>query len=198
MKNPKTKDQIMKKILLIIIILSLSSCNPSDCFESTGKIIQKEVALDTFTKIEVGNEVSLILKQGNTQKVTIETGENLLSDVKVEVIDGKLYMKDENTCNLTRDYAVTKVYVTAPNIKEIRSNTNRIIKSDGILNYNELILNSEDFNQDALNIGDFYLEVNTNRTKLLLMGIPFFISKEIQTILVLVFILEVVVLMEKI
>jgi hypothetical protein len=151
----------MKQLFLLLIAISLSNCNPKDCFDSTGDIIQKEIALADFNKIEVGEEVTLIIKQGEDQKVIIETGENLIDNVTVEVIDGKLFMKDESSCNLSRDYAVTKVYVTAPNIKEIRSNTARNILSDGILGYDNLTLVSEDYSQDALNIGDFKLTVNS-------------------------------------
>ncbi len=160
-----------------ILLLFISCKNPSDCFESTGKVIQKEITLDFFDTIEVGNEVRLIIKQGNTQKVVIETGENLLDNVTVEVIDNKLYMKDESSCNLARDYAVTKVYVTSPNIRGIRSNTARIIKSDGVLNYPNLKLISEDFNQDALNIGDFDIEVNTQTLSVIANGNSVFTIK---------------------
>jgi len=160
----------MKKIFFLIIIINLSNCNPKDCFDSTGDIIQTEINLDTFDKIEVGNEVTLILKQGNNQKVIIETGENIINDVTVEVIDGKLYIKDESSCNLTRDYAVTKVFVTSPNIKVIRSDTSRDIMSDGILNYNDLTLISEDFTQNSLNIGDFNIKINTQTLKIVSNG----------------------------
>ncbi len=160
----------MNKFFFLLIIISLSNCSPKDCFESTGDIIQKEINLDTFDKIKVGNEVTLILKQGDNQKVVIETGENLIDDVTVEIIDGYLFMKDENSCNLTRDYAVTKVYITSPNITVIRSDTPRNIISDGILNYNDLTLISEDYTQDALNIGDFDLRVNTQTLKIVSNG----------------------------
>jgi len=161
----------MKKIFFILLLINLYNCsNPSDCFDSTGEIIQKEILLDSFDKINVGNEVSLILKQGDTQKVIIETGENLISDVMANVTEGKLFLEDKNTCNLTRDYAITKVYVTSPNIKEIRSNTARDIKSDGVLNYTTITLISEDFLEDSLNIGDFNLNVNANNVAIVSNG----------------------------
>lgn len=153
----------MKKIIFVFIIVNLLACNPIDCFEGNGTIIQKEVMLDSFTQIEVGNEISLIIKQGNFQKVVIESDENLIDNVTVEVIEGKLYLREENTCNFTRNYALTTVLITSPSITEIRSNTARLIKSEGILQYDSLNLISEDYNQDALNIGDFKLHVNTQQ-----------------------------------
>ena len=167
----------MKNIFLFILLIGLYSCDVNDCFESTGKIIQKEIELDLFEKIEVGNEVTLTIKQGATQKVVIETGENLIDNVTIEVIDGELFIKDESSCNLSRDYAVTKVFITSPNIKIIRSNTARLIKSDGVLNYNNLILISEDFNKDALNIGDFNININSQTLSITSNGSSLFTIK---------------------
>jgi len=150
----------MNKIIYILLISIFFSCNPKDCFESTGTIIQREVEVENFNTIEVGNEVTLIIKQGAQQKVIIETGENLIDEVKVEVIDNKLYMKDDNSCNFTREYATTKVIVTSPNIIEIRSNTARDIISEGVLEFQNLKLISENAVEDFLTIGDFYLTVN--------------------------------------
>ena len=164
----------MKKIISLFIVLSLFNCSPEDCFESTGTIIQQEIEVPVFDKINVGEEVTLIIKQGDTQKIVVETGSNLIDAVAVNVIDGKLFLKDENTCNFTRDYAVTKVYVTTPNIDEIRSNTARSIMSDGILYFPKLALISEDFNEDALNIGDFNLHINNENLNITSNGSSIF------------------------
>lgn len=164
----------MKKIIYFLILLGLFSCNPKDCFESTGTIVQKEIILPIFDKINVGDEVSMIIKQGTIQKVVLETGDNLVNDVTVEVVNGKLFVTDNNSCNFTREYAVTKVYVTSPNITEIRSNTARNIISDGIITYPKLTLISEDFNEDALNIGDFNMHVANQTIKIISNGSSIF------------------------
>ncbi len=160
----------MKKIVFLFIAIQFS-CNPKDCFTSTGKIIEQEVSVSNFTEIYVGNEVSVLLKQGATQKVIVKTGENLIDAVKVEVIDNELRLSDDNGCNFTRDYATTKILITSPNITKIRSSTARIIQSDGVLNYPQITLISEDNTQtDALNIGDFDLKVATNRINIVANG----------------------------
>ncbi len=164
----------VKNTIYFLILIGIASCNPKDCFESTGTIIQKEITVPIFDKINVGNEVSLIIKQGVTQKVILETGTNLINDVTAEVVDGKLFITDTNSCNLTRDYAVTKVYVTSPNITEIRSNTARSITSNGIINFSNLTLISEDFIEDALNIGDFNLHIENQSIKIISNGSSIF------------------------
>ncbi len=160
----------MKKILFLLIAIQFS-CNPKDCFKSTGKIIEQEVTLSNFNEIYAGNEISVILKQGATQKVIIKTGENLIDNINVEVIDNELRLSDDNDCNFTRDYAVTKILITSPNITKIRSSTARIIQSDGVLNYPQITLISEDNTQtNALNIGDFDLKITANRINIVANG----------------------------
>ena len=158
----------MKNILLILLVLLLVSCNcdnAPDCFQNAGDIIQKEVTVEAFTKITVFKNVELIITQGPIQRVVLETGEYLLSDVEVKVENGRLLLKDNNGCNLTREYGVTKVYVTSPNLTEIRNSTNLTVRSNGVLNYETLDLLSEDYNEDFYNVGIFDLEVNSNNLK---------------------------------
>jgi hypothetical protein len=156
----------MKKLLYILAVIFLFSCNSEnagDCFQKTGEIIQQEVIVSAFTKILVNRDIELIIKQGIEQKVVIETGKNLMNDVEALVIDNKLIITDNNTCNYVRSYGITKVYVTSPNITEIRSSTQYDISSNGVLTYPSLTLLSEDFNvPDSFTNGNFKLEVDNN------------------------------------
>ncbi|WP_452226721.1 head GIN domain-containing protein [Lacinutrix cladophorae] len=155
----------MKNSLYILITLLVFSCNSedaNDCFQKSGNVVQEEVLVSSFEKILVNRDVELILNQGLDFKVVIETGENLLNDVEAKVVANELQLTDKNTCNYVRDYGVTKVYVTAPNITEIRSSTQYDISSDGVLSYTALRLFSEDFSaSENFTVGDFKLTVNT-------------------------------------
>jgi len=154
----------MKKSLYIILLVFLISCNSEntgDCFQTSGSIIKKEIALDVFDRILVNRDVELIIEEGVAQKVVIETGKNLMNDVEAKVVDGKLILTDNNTCNYVRDYGITKVYVTSPNITEIRSSTQYNISSHGVLTYPNLTILSEDFNApDTFSVGNFYLQID--------------------------------------
>tara|TARA_R110002049_G_scaffold308754_1_gene513918 strand:+ start:61433 stop:62182 length:750 start_codon:yes stop_codon:yes gene_type:complete len=154
----------MKKLIYILLSLLIFACdseNADDCFQKTGSIIQNEITVDTFDKILVNRDIELIIKEGTTQKLVIETGKNLIHDVEAKVTDGKLILTDNNTCNYVRDYGVTKVHVTAPNISEIRSSTQYDVSSDGVLTYPSLTILSEDFNSsEAFTVGNFKLEID--------------------------------------
>ncbi|WP_136481674.1 head GIN domain-containing protein [Cognatitamlana onchidii] len=160
----------MKRLIYILVLICFFACNSEnagDCFQTSGTIIQQEYALDDFEKVLVNRDIELIVRQGQTQKVVIETGKNLINDVKAEVVDGQLRLTDGNTCNLARAYGVTKVYITSANITQIRSATQYDVRSEGTLNYPSLAIFSEDFNGEAeVNSGNFDLTVNCNRFSL--------------------------------
>ena len=177
-----SKARYMKRLksfsYLLVVVLFLG-CNSEDglnCFQATGTIIQQEFEVKTFEKILVRNRVQLIISQGPVQKVVVETGENLMNDIVVASKNNTLSVKNDNGCNLVRDYGITKVFVTSPNITQIRNSSGQTIESDGVLNYPELLLLSEDeANQDQFHIdGDFRLDLNVESLSLVGTGISNF------------------------
>jgi hypothetical protein len=70
-------------------------------------------------------------------------------------------MKDNNTCNFVREFGITKVFVEAPNLTEIRNASQYEVSSFGTLSYQNLSLISEDFSENVeFTVGDFRLNVN--------------------------------------
>ncbi|MEM9143783.1 MAG: head GIN domain-containing protein [Bacteroidota bacterium] len=159
-----------------ILLVSCNSENAPDCFQNAGEIVRKEVAVPDFSSITVFERVELIIKQGDVQKVEIESGEFLLDEVSAEVEGNSLVLRNENSCNLFREYGLTRIYVTSPNITEIRSSTSYPIASDGVLGYPNLRLLSESFaNPEAETTdGAFDLEVDSVTLSLLANGIAYF------------------------
>ncbi len=160
----------------MIFVFACDSEDAGDCFQTAGSIIQQNIqGISEFNRILVNRDVELILTESSLFEVIIETGENLLNDIEVMVIDGQLQLSDNNTCNFVRDFGITKVFVTAPNITEIRSSTQFDISSNGVLNYENLTLLSEDFNApDTFNVGDFRLQINSDRLNVISNGFSFF------------------------
>lgn len=159
----------MKNIFYICVCVFLFACdseNANDCFQKSGTIITREIDVELFTKIKVNRDVALILKEGPIQQVIIETGKNLINDVEVTVVNDRLILTENNTCNFVRDYNVTKVFVTSPNITEIISSTQFKISTDDVLNYSELDVLSEDFNDSSIiAVGEVELNLNTQNLK---------------------------------
>ena len=185
MEQPKflnKKNSLLKSIhfsLVLIPMLFLVSCNGEnvpDCFKNEGGLIREEVAVSAFDRITVFEDVELILTFGTEQRVEIETGEFLRSKVSAEVDDGRLILRDNNGCNLFRDYNVTKVYVTTPDLTEIRSSTGFPIRSNGALPFTDISLISESFNNPETETtdGSFDLEFNSQSIRVVVNGIAYF------------------------
>jgi hypothetical protein len=158
----------MKKIFLLLpLILVFISCEkPSECIESTGDMVTRNIPVTTFTKIKVYRGIELIVKQGTDYKVEIQSGSNLIDNIEVSQVDDQLILKDNSTCNWLREYGQTKVYITAPNLEEIYSKTDRNISSQGVLTFPMLSLYALDKNgdfEDAAGTGDFYITINNNQ-----------------------------------
>lgn len=164
----------MKKVFYIIITLFITSCNTEnapDCFKTEGDIIQTEISITPFLKILVNKKIQLFIKEGPEHNVLIETGENILNDIAIKVTDSILSLTNNTSCNLVRDYGITKVYVTAPNIEEIRNNSSLATTSMGVLTYPNLLLVSENSEDEELyNTGDFILDLEVENLKITANG----------------------------
>ena len=166
-------------VFLMFFICLLISCNGDnvpDCFQNAGDTVKRPVDVSEFSTITVFENLNVVLKQGNEQLVEVETGEYLWNDVSVVVEDERLVLRNENSCNYVRDYGLTTVYITSPNITEIRSSTGLLISSDGALNYSSIDLIAESFNnpETATTDGSFDLNLNATTVRIVVNGIAYF------------------------
>lgn len=167
----------MRKLgyILTILLFACNSEDANDCFQTSGNIIQETIEVSGFEKILVNRDIELIIKEAPEYSVVVETGENLIDDVKVEIIENQLVVTDRNSCNYVRDYGITKIYVEAPNLSEIRTSSQYEISSDGILNYESLVLYSEDYIEGSeFTIGDFRLTINSENLSIVSNNLSFF------------------------
>ncbi|WP_442844480.1 head GIN domain-containing protein [Leeuwenhoekiella sp. H156] len=172
----------MKNHFFLVAFLLLLSCDSEkglNCFQAPGERVAIEYTLENFNKIVVEERLQLIVKQGAEQKVVLETGENLVNDIEISVSDGVLTLFNDNGCNLVRDYNISRVVVTTPNLTEIRNASGYEVQSEGVLTFNALTLTSEDLEEEDLyhKDGDFRLELDVNTLNITANGLSnFFIS----------------------
>ena len=165
----------MKKLFFIGLVFLLFSCdseNSWDCLQAAGNSISKQYFVSEFSKIRIEDDVTLYLKQDETREIKLETGENLLSDISVSVEGETLVVKNHNNCNLVRDYGITKVYVTVPNITEIRNSSAYDVIGEGILNFPQLTLvsNSSPGPENIRKSGDFYMNIECEDFRVIANG----------------------------
>ena len=173
----KRIEKQMKKIIYILLITVFFSCDSEDagdCLQTAGGIVKVTVDVPNFNEIVVHENVELIVIDGPTQKVEIETGENLLNDIRVEVIDKQLVLNNDNNCNFFRGYNLTKVYVTSPDINTIRNASELNVSSIGALTYPSLYLRSAGEDGVFLSVGDFNLTIENDNVIIVSNGIANF------------------------
>ncbi len=105
---------------IIFILLNLfSSCKKGKCFNSTGEIIKKERKTNDFTKINLYGVFDVYLKSGNSNRIEIEIGENLINNVETNVENNILTITDNNNCNFIKGYKKKKLHITVDTITQI-------------------------------------------------------------------------------
>lgn len=163
-------------LAFFLILVACNGDNVPDCFQNAGEMVRRPVDVSQFNSITVFENLNVVLKQGEEQQVEVETGEYLLSDFSAVVEDNRLVLRNENSCNYVRDYGLTTVYITSPNITEIRSSTGLPISSDGALDYPSISLISESFTnpENETTDGSFDLELNSTIVRITVNGIAYF------------------------
>lgn len=163
----------MKRFRLLICLYLALFCwgcgeNAPDCLQGAGEAVRETVVVPAFTDITVYENIRLVVRQGPTREVVIETGKNLRPEVTAEVLDGVLVLRDANNCNLFRRYGQTTIRVTTPELRNLRSSTGWPVTGEGVLAFEDLRLISESFsNPDAATTdGSFELELNTGRVQI--------------------------------
>jgi len=150
----------------------MASCGISeDCFKGNGNQITKTYPFEGFTKIKVYSGVGLVVKEGINYEVKINTSDNIIDDIDVRLNGDMLVIKDNSTCNISRDYGQTKVVVTIPDGSvfpaivelELHSKTEQKIQSDGILHSPIVRLFSLGDDGDEAGTSDFYIHIDNNQ-----------------------------------
>jgi hypothetical protein len=151
---------------LLVVFLLISCEKPSDCIESSGATVLKEIPVTAFDYIKVYRGIEVIITQGNEYKVQIQAGENFIDNVEVKQEGTKLIFRDEASCNWVRAYGQTKILVTTPELKVIYSKTDRNISSNGIVTFDNLqciAFDKDADGEEGAGTGDFILEINNSR-----------------------------------
>lgn len=145
-------NYLLRIATLLLILITAVSCNGDnapECFRNAGNKTSYEVGVHNFTSMYVSAGIEVVLVQGATQSVVIETGENLKEYISAKVINGELRLENTMSCNWVRDYNTTTITVTTPNLEKIYSATQCTIRSAGTLILPNLLIQSGIFEETA-------------------------------------------------
>ena len=96
-KNLSDPGKLLLFLLLTMILIACGKENSFDLFKSTGPIVREQRTVDgTFEKISLNNNINLVLTQGNLTTIEVEAGNNLLAEIKTEIKNNTLTIKNLN------------------------------------------------------------------------------------------------------
>lgn len=97
---------MVMRALSILFAILLVACQPEqwdDCVTSAGPTRQDTRVMDRFSRIELEDRVDLVLEHTGSGALVVEGGANVLGQLRTEVVDGTLRIRDDNRCNWVRD-----------------------------------------------------------------------------------------------
>lgn len=137
----------MKKIGYIIWAMILScvtfQCGTlEDCVTEAGVVEVQSRAVFPFDAIHVKDGVSLTIVHADRHAVEVIAGQNIQHDIYVRVVDGILFIDNLLECNWVRSFENVHIKVSTPRLTRIESYTSLPIRSEGVLRFPDLRIQS--------------------------------------------------------
>lgn len=163
--------------LLMIAITLLNSCGKDpfcNCFESTGSKTSEIRTLNSFSTIEVFNNVSVNWHRSNDQKLVVTCGSNLIDGIQTDVEAGILKIRNNNRCNWMRDPGNTfLVDVYSPDLSAIICRTVGDITCKDTVRNSVFLAESWDGTGTIklnLDVSEAYLKIHTGPVDIIANG----------------------------
>jgi hypothetical protein len=130
-----TIKSILAVVLLCVALLSCNKEDAPDCLQQAGEVKQIRREPGAWQSIELRDYLQIELVDSSLQFIEIEGPGNLLSDIRTEIDNGILRIRNENTCNFVRSYKhrIT-VRIFSPSFPDIQNYGTGDIKSLTSLN----------------------------------------------------------------
>jgi len=127
-------------ILFLLIIMPIN-ISAQDKLKGNKIVVTEDRNISDFNRIEINDNIDVIIKHSSDNSVSVETDENLqfavFTEVKGEVLTIKLSKKIIKK-------KVLKVYISIDDfIDEINTYDRAEIRSDGALKFDQIIINAE-------------------------------------------------------
>jgi hypothetical protein len=88
------KNRPYAVLLLFVALLTVTACNA--VIEGSGDLITETRKVSNFDRIDLSGSGEVIVTQGGSESLTIETDDNVMEHVKAEVEDGTLHLGFES------------------------------------------------------------------------------------------------------
>ncbi|MEM1321242.1 MAG: head GIN domain-containing protein [Bacteroidota bacterium] len=124
----KVRQITLLMLLLCLISSTINAQSWGKGIKGEGPIVTKELDIDAFTGIHLTTSADIYIKQGSTQKVTIEAQQNIIDLVKTSV-KGKTWKigYEKNV----REAKSVKFYITLPTVTNLGVSGSGSVQTDG-------------------------------------------------------------------
>ncbi|NTW25099.1 MAG: DUF2807 domain-containing protein, partial [Lentimicrobium sp.] len=102
----------LQKSALLTILIFASCLTVQAQSKGSGNMVKQDRAVSPFTEIEAGSAFVIILTQGDTTQVTVETDDNFLDKIETKVENNRLTISTEGVKNPT----AMRIFITTPTI----------------------------------------------------------------------------------
>jgi hypothetical protein len=141
------------------------------CNKARGPVVEQDLNLGYFEGIELNVRDNVYIKQGSTQRVTIEAQENVADALNKKIEHGIWIIDFENKPKL---YKNMKINITTPDLKYIKLNgPGMVITEKLVLDSLKLVVNGsgnidvegniKSLHSEMLTNGDIFLEGTANK-----------------------------------
>jgi len=155
----RKKMKNLKIFLITLVCLSLiASCINGQIRKTVrgnGNVVKKERNVESFDGIKVSSGVSVYLRQGDKESVTVEADENLHEYILTEVKGGVLHVYTD--VNI-REPEKERVYVTMKEIRSLKTSSAGDI-------IGEAPLKCDDVEIDVSSAGDIKLDLTAKKVE---------------------------------
>ncbi len=146
----------MKLLVSLLLCFSLVSCTLAQRgIKGSGNIITENRTVSDFNKLELSGVFNVVITQGNENKVSVETDDNLQELVIIENNGSTLVAKNKRGSRFKKSTKMI-VYITYKNLTDIKNSLVGNLSSSNLLaqpNFN--------YKSSAVGNADLKLEVNT-------------------------------------
>jgi len=169
----------MKKLLiLILLVLNHLSCDTEatlDCIQSSGQTELRDLNIPNLERIIIRENIRLEITYSETNEVQVLGGEQHLDQLEVIQNGTEYEFKAIGFCKTGFSEAPIVLKMKSSQLNYVRNSSQFEVVSTNVLRFPELSLISEDFNDpDALNLGNFSIEIDNERLNVVGNGISDF------------------------
>lgn len=118
----------MKRKVFILLVLAMGMM----CLNTFAQNGQRR-SVSGFNSIEFGGPFNVHIKIGGTESVILDIDDDVVNDVKTEVVNGALQIGFKNRFSLHRNIKRGDIYITAKSLEGLTNSGSGNMELDGVL-----------------------------------------------------------------